>query len=72
MNGYETHTAFCSACDRQVTVGIRAGYEVRPDGAIHPDAVVCFEHGQSCTGELCPLFGVAPERMGRNLREMNR
>ena len=69
MPRYTTHRAYCSACDREVTVGVKEGYEVRPDEPIDGRAVVCFEHGTSCTGELCPLFGLPPDRMRRNLEE---
>jgi hypothetical protein len=59
-----THTVFCSACDRNVSIEPRsAGWTWRI--ALSPDAageVACFDHGVRCTGALCPLLAVAPER----------
>lgn len=52
---------FCSACDRMVRVQVSEG---SPDGEIREiqDAqVACLEIGVNCTGNMCPLGGVAPQ-----------
>lgn len=66
----EKHFAYCSACDRQVEVTLRPGYTPVPGVPVPADAMVCLAHGDTCTGALCPLFGVPPESMGRKLTEL--
>lgn len=63
----ETHAAYCSACDREVQVSLAPGYQPVPGEPIPAEAMVCLAHGDTCTGALCPLFGVPPERMKENL-----
>lgn len=63
----ETHLAYCSACDREVKVTLKPGYTPEPGEPISQDAMVCLAHGDSCTGALCPLFGVPPKQMKENL-----
>lgn len=63
----DTHLAYCSACDREVEVRLKPGYEPDPGQSIPPEAMVCLAHGDTCTGALCPLFGVPPEQMKENL-----
>ena len=65
----ETHTAYCSACDRNVEVTLKPGYDPKPGKPIPADAMVCLAHGDTCTGALCPLFGVPPEQMKKNLED---
>lgn len=67
MKTPDTHTAYCSACDRQVQVTLDPGYRPRPGEAIPPEAMVCLAHGDSCTGALCPLFGIPPATMKDNI-----
>lgn len=67
MTEFVTHTAYCSACDREVKIGLRPGYRVEPGEPIDADAIVCHGLGDWCTGELCPLFGVEPARMRERL-----
>lgn len=63
----EIRTAYCSACDRNVRVVFapRAGDTRGP-----PDVsdLVCLEYGETCTGDMCPLFGVPSEAMRDNLK----
>jgi hypothetical protein len=59
----ETHLAYCSACDRDVEVALKPGYEPEPGEPIPADAMVCLAYGETCTGALCPLFGVPPKQM---------
>jgi hypothetical protein len=63
----KTHLAYCSACDREVKVTLMPGVELEPGQPIPPDAVVCLDHGVTCTGALCPLFSVPPEQLEENL-----
>jgi hypothetical protein len=66
----ETHTVYCSACDREVRVvygtaptgAVQAGGEVDPTG-------VCVDYcNSSCTGSMCALFDHPPAEMLRRLR----
>jgi hypothetical protein len=63
----KTHLAYCSACDREVEVGLAPGYEPKPGEPIPPEALVCIDHGEVCTGALCPLFNVPPDVLKENL-----
>ncbi len=63
-----THLAYCSACDREVKVKLAPGYEPEPGKPIPPEALVCLDMGEVCTGALCPLFGVPPEQLEENLK----
>ena len=65
----DTHRAYCSACDREVEVTLKPDYEPKPGEGIPADAIVCLEHGSTCTGALCPLFGVPSETMKKNLED---
>lgn len=65
----EIHRAYCSACDREVEVTLKSGFTPRPGEPIPADAMVCLAHGDTCTGALCPLFGVPSEQMKKNLEE---
>jgi hypothetical protein len=61
------HLAYCSACDREVEVTLAPDYEHQPGEPIPPEAMVCLDHGDVCTGALCPLFGVPPTQLKANL-----
>lgn len=58
----DAHLAYCSGCDRKVRVIVdpRVVAEGREPTT---DDLVCLEHGDSCTGDLCPLFEVPSEEM---------
>jgi hypothetical protein len=59
----ERRTIYCSACDREVQVVLsedRGGAEPDLDGA------VCLDIGVTCTGTMCPVCAVSPDR----IREM--
>ena len=66
-----TQKAYCSACDRQVEVVVP---EELPEGALpsahDPASCICLEFGESCTGDMCPLFEVPTEQMKQNLERM--
>ncbi|HSM05051.1 MAG TPA: hypothetical protein VK858_10505 [Longimicrobiales bacterium] len=58
----DVHMAYCAGCDRQVRVVVNpkvvaAGREPTTED------LICLEHGEACTGSLCPVFGVPPEDM---------
>ena len=63
----ENHLAYCSACDREVEVTLKPGFTPEPGEPIPAEAMVCLAHGDTCTGALCPLFGLPPEQMKENL-----
>jgi hypothetical protein len=60
--GLEVHLAYCSGCDRQVRVAVNP--KVVEEGR-EPTAndLICLEHGEACTGSLCPIFGVPSKEM---------
>ena len=63
------HKAWCSGCDRavQVTVHPRVIEEGREPTAAD---LICLEHGEACTGALCPIFGVPSEEMKERYHEL--
>ncbi|MDH5591008.1 MAG: hypothetical protein OEZ65_14015 [Gemmatimonadota bacterium] len=69
----ETRTAYCSACDRPVNVVVRKEARSWPSPEqADPEAIVCLEYGETCTGALCPLFALPTEQMEKNLDEYHR
>lgn len=67
----EIYRAYCSACDQEVRVTLKPGYEGEGvPSARDAEAVVCLEHGERCTGEMCPVFDVPTERMKAELEEL--
>jgi hypothetical protein len=69
MSDFSAHRAYCSGCDREVTIGLLPAYEVVPGAPIDPAAVVCYDLGHACTGELCPLVGVETSAMRDRLAQ---
>lgn len=68
----EIYTAYCSACDQEVRVTLKEGHEGPDEPSIHDaEAVVCLEHGKSCTGEMCPVFDVPTEEMREKLEALS-
>lgn len=67
----KVRTAYCSACDRNVRVIVKPealdGHRFQ---AYDPHDLVCLEYGESCTGDMCPLFDIPTEQMKENLRRM--
>jgi hypothetical protein len=61
--------AWCSACDRKVhvTVHPRVAEEGRE---AKPEDLICLEHGERCTGDLCPIFEVPSKEMKRRYEEL--
>ena len=58
----EKHWAYCSACDRQVEVVVKPAREADPEAGTNTE-VICLEIGHTCTGALCPITDVPPEKM---------
>lgn len=58
----DAHLAYCSGCDRKVRVVVnpRVAREGREPTA---EDLICLEHGDTCTGDLCPLFDVPSTEM---------
>lgn len=60
--GLEVHLAYCSGCDRQVRVAVNPKV-VEEGRAPTANDLICLEHGEACTGALCPIFGVPSKEM---------
>ncbi len=55
--------AYCSACDHDVRIALLPG-------PVHGgQAVVCLDFGTSCTGAMCPMFGLPSVLMGVRLAQ---
>ena len=65
----EVRTAYCSACDRNVRVVLKPGADTA-DTPPEASDLVCLEHGEDCTGDMCPLFDVPSEQMRQNLNRL--
>ena len=61
-------TAYCAACDRPVRVLVKEDTQ----GEVNMDDVVCLEHGETCTGAMCPIFDVPSEEMKEKLEAYRR
>ncbi len=61
--------AYCACCDRQVRVVLRPDADVDPGTSPQPSDWLCLEHGESCTGAFCPIFGAPSEEVRRSLEE---
>ena len=61
--------AWCAGCDRKVhvTVHPRVSEEGRDP---EPEDLICLEHGERCTGDLCPIFDVPSAEMKRRYEEL--
>lgn len=66
----EVHVAYCATHDRPVRVMAKksAPNWPSPEGA-SPDDLVCLEHGDTCTGGMCPIFDVPSADMKDRLEE---
>jgi hypothetical protein len=58
----EVHLAYCSGCDRQVKVVVNPAVLEEGREPTTSD-LICLEHGEACTGKLCPVFGVPSDEM---------
>ncbi len=58
----EIRVAYCSVCDREVRVRVRAPPDVEErdiPSSKDLDSIVCLDVGDDCTGAFCP-FGEQP------------
>jgi hypothetical protein len=69
----EVRTAYCATCDRSVRVLVEKDVPdwPSPEGA-DLSRVVCLEHGETCTGSMCPVFDVPSAHMKEQLAEYRR
>lgn len=58
----DAHLAYCSGCDRKVRVIVNPRV-VAEGREPTPKDLICLEHGDTCTGDLCPLFDVPSAEM---------
>lgn len=64
----EIRTAYCATCDRPVRVVVQEEPPPWPSAeATGPTSVVCLEHGDTCTGSMCPVFDVPTAQMREKL-----
>ncbi len=69
----ETRMAYCATCDRPVRVLVKKEASDWPSPKDpNPDDIVCLEHGETCTGGMCPIFSVPSEEMKAKLDEYRR
>lgn len=69
----EARLAYCATCDRPVRVVVKKEAPAWPSPfQLDPNDVVCLEHGETCTGALCPIFDVPSGQMEENLAEYRR
>jgi hypothetical protein len=64
-----THLAYCSGCDRRVRVMVNPKALASGRKPTEKD-LICLEHGDTCTGNLCPLFDVPPAEMQERFRSL--
>ncbi len=63
----KTQMAYCSACDQQVRIVVTP-QPLHEGQASIPDAeVICLDFGDTCTGSMCPMFGLPSILMGVRL-----
>ena len=64
----EVRTAYCATHDRPVRVLVKddAGQDVDMED------LACLEHGDTCTGAMCPIFDVPSEEMKAKLEAYRR
>lgn len=64
----KTSKAYCSACDHDVRIVITPGpvHGGQAETGDGPE-VVCLDFGASCTGAMCPMFGLPSVMMGVRL-----
>ncbi len=65
-----TRKYYCSACDREVEVVV--GDDGNPLDTAIQGAPVCLDHGEKCTGQLCPLFELPTEAMKQAATKLRR
>lgn len=59
----ETHTMYCSGCDRDVRVLTTDLVDHETQASVHDPELICLEIGEWCSGNLCPLGAAEPNAM---------
>jgi hypothetical protein len=62
-----TQNAYCSACDKDVSVVVTDPPVHAEQAPIDGPEVVCLDFGERCTGSMCPMFGLPRILMGVRL-----
>jgi hypothetical protein len=62
-----THTAYCSACDKDVQIVVTDEPSQDGHANLHDAEVVCLEIGHRCTGSMCPVGATSPTVMAARL-----
>lgn len=63
----ETHLAYCSACDRDVSIVITDEPVDLGQAPVNGAELVCLDIGERCTGALCPIGATPPVVMAARL-----
>jgi hypothetical protein len=63
----KTHLAYCSACDRDVSIVITDEPHEEGQAPITGAELVCLDIGERCTGALCPIGATPPVVMAARL-----
>ena len=56
-------TAYCATHDRPVRILLKG----ESGETVDTDDIVCMEHGDTCTGSMCPIFDVPSVEMRETL-----
>ena len=63
----KTQVAFCSACDRDVTIAMTDEPVFDGQANLPDPEVICMEIGHQCTGSMCPIGAQPPSVMAVRL-----
>ena len=63
----QTHTAYCSACDRDVRIVVTDEPSQDGHANLHDSEIVCLEIGHQCTGGMCPIGATSSTVMAARL-----
>lgn len=63
--------AYCSGCDRDVrVVPMSELVDDAPFAADDPAGLVCLDYGETCTGDMCPVFQTPSAAMRSRLEHV--
>ncbi|HEV8217574.1 MAG TPA: hypothetical protein VGP95_17110 [Gemmatimonadaceae bacterium] len=63
----ERQVAYCSACDKDVSIVTTDEPSQDGHANLHDAEIVCLEIGDACTGSLCPIGATSPTVMAARL-----
>jgi len=63
----KTQTAYCSACDKDVSIVITDQPSSDGQASLNDSEIVCLEIGSQCTGGLCPVGATSSVVMAARL-----